>query len=60
MCLAAFGIANASWTGLIATGLFLALFWQQSGMLMHDYMHSQVSFSIGFFVTAFRLVYYTK
>ena len=26
----------------VVSGILLALFWQQSGMLMHDFMHSQV------------------
>ncbi|XP_076812217.1 uncharacterized protein LOC143459123 [Clavelina lepadiformis] len=40
-CLVVSGAADENIFCVILTGVFLALFWQQSGMLMHDFMHTQ-------------------
>ncbi|XP_002131801.2 uncharacterized protein LOC100181774 [Ciona intestinalis] len=35
------GFSDYNWATRFITGFLLALFWQQSGILMHDFMHSQ-------------------
>ena len=39
-----FIVASAgSWSSVIVGTFFIALFWQQSGWLSHDFMHHQVT-----------------